>query len=99
MHVLSTVEAENTKCYKINPQASFPIYIHSLKDYDADEFLNTMNAKIANKSEFSEKELLMISLLCFMKSCRDIEFNILNSAVTITNIANLDKILVNLLKV
>ena len=31
VHVLSTVEAEKTKCYKINPDSSFPIYIHSLK--------------------------------------------------------------------
>lgn len=50
-----------------------------------------MNAKIANNDEFTEKELLLISLLCFMKSERDMELNILNSAVTITNIPNLDK--------
>ncbi|WP_296801644.1 hypothetical protein [uncultured Methanobrevibacter sp.] len=43
MHVLSTVEAEKTKCYKINPDSSFPIYIHSLKSYDGDEFLNMIN--------------------------------------------------------
>lgn len=91
VHVLSTVEAENTKCYKINPQSRFPIYIHTLKYYDADEFLNTMNAKIGNKEEFSEKELLLVSLICFMKSDKDIKLNILNSAVTITNIPNLDK--------
>ena len=91
VHVLSTVEGENTKFYKINPESSFPIYIHSLKDYDGDEFLNNMNAKIANEGEFTEKELLLISLLCFMKSDRDMELNILNSAVTITNIPNLDK--------
>ena len=91
MHVLSTVEGENTKFYKINPDSSFPIYIHSLKDYDGDEFLNNMNAKIANDGEFTEKELLLISLLCFMKSDRDMELNILNSAVTITNIPNLNE--------
>ena len=43
VHVLSTVEAEKTKCYKINPDSSFPIYIHSLKSYDGDEFLNMIN--------------------------------------------------------
>ena len=50
-----------------------------------------MNAKIANDGEFTEKELLLISLLCFMKSDRDMELNILNSAVTITNIPNLNE--------
>ena len=44
VHVLSTVEVEKTKYYKINKDSSFPIYIHSLKSYDGDEFLNMMNA-------------------------------------------------------
>lgn len=91
VHVLSTVEGEGIKCYRINPDSTFPIYVHSLKDYDGDEFLNRMNAKIGNNSEFTERELLLISLLCFMKSDNDMKLNILNSAVTITNIPNLDK--------
>ena len=86
IHVLSTVENEKTKCYRINPESRFPIYIHSLKKYDGDEFLNNMNFKIATKERFDERELLMISLLCFMKSKKDTQHCILNSAVTISNI-------------
>jgi len=91
VHVLSTVEAEKIKCYKINPDSSFPIYIHSLKSYDGDEFLNTMNAKIEKNQQLSQKELLLISLICFMKTENGIENSILNSAVTITNIPDLEK--------
>ncbi len=91
MHVLSTVEAEKTKCYKINPDSSFPIYIHSLKSYDGDEFLNMINTKISNNQQLSEKELLLISLICFMECGNGIEYSILNSAVAITNVPDLDK--------
>ena len=91
VHVLSTVEAEKTKCYKINPDSSFPIYIHSLKSYDGDEFLNMINTKISNNQQLSEKELLLISLICFMDNRSGIEYSILNSAVVITNVPDLDK--------
>ncbi len=91
VHVLSTVEAEKTKCYRINPDSSFPIYIHSLKSYDGDEFINTMKTKIANNQQLSEKELLLISLICFMKTENGVEDCILNSAIVITNIPDLDK--------
>lgn len=91
VHVLSTVEAEKTKCYKINTDSSFPIYIHSLKSYDGDEFLNMINTKISNNQQLSEKELLLISLICFMKCGNGIEYSILNSAVAITNVPDLDK--------
>ena len=89
VHVLSTIEAEKTKCYKVNSEARFPIYIHSLKKYDGNEFLNIINTKIESNKNFSEKELLMISLLCFMKTDEDIEQAILNSALIITNIKDL----------
>ena len=89
VHVLSTIEAEKTKCYKVNSESRFPIYIHSLKKYDGNEFLNIMNTKIESNKNFSEKELLMISLLCFMKTDEDIEQAILNSALIITNIKDL----------
>lgn len=88
-HVLSTIEAEKTKCYKVNSESRFPIYIHSLKKYDGNEFLNIINTKIESNKNFSEKELLMISLLCFMKTDEDIEQAILNSALIITNIKDL----------
>ncbi|MBQ2654261.1 MAG: hypothetical protein IJF83_11940 [Methanobrevibacter sp.] len=91
VHVLSTVEAEKTKYYKINPDSKFPIYIHSLKTYNGDEFLNTMKTKIANNQQLSEKELLLISLICFMETDNEIEDSILSSAVTITDIPDLDK--------
>ena len=89
VHVLSTVEAEKTKFYKVNQDSIFTIYIHSLKNYDGDEFLNNMNTKISNNQQLSEKELLLISLICFMKTENGIENSILNSAVTITNIPDL----------
>lgn len=91
VHVLSTVEKENKKCYKINLESRFPIYIHTLKNYDGDEFLNKMNAKIGNNEQLTDKELLMITLLCFMNSKKDEEHNILNSAVTLTNIKDLNE--------
>ncbi|WP_405291453.1 hypothetical protein [Methanobrevibacter sp.] len=86
VHVLSTIEKDNTKCYMVNQQSRFPIYIHSLEKYDADEFLNTINVKIENKKKLSKKELLLISLLCFMKSEKNSDQLILKSAITITNI-------------
>ena len=82
VHILSTVEAEKTKCYKINPDSSFPIYIHSLKSYDGD---------VSNNQQLSEKELLLISLICFMECGNGIEYSILNFAVAITNVPDLDK--------
>jgi hypothetical protein len=89
VHVLSTVEAEKTKFYKVNQDSIFTIYIHSLKNYDGDEFLNKMKTKISNNQQLSEKELLLISLICFMETENGIENSILNSAVTITNIPDL----------
>ena len=91
VHVLSTAELEKTKIYKVNPESRFPIYIHSLKNYNSDEFLNNINDKIESNESFSEKELLMISLLCFMEHENDIEQAILDSAITITNINNLNE--------
>ena len=91
VHVLSTVESEKTKCYKVNPDSRFPIYIHSLKSIDGDKFINNMAAKIEHREHFTEKELLMISLFCFMKTEKNIEITILNSAELITNIPGLKK--------
>ena len=48
-----------------------------------------MKTKISNNQQLSEKELLLISLICFMKTENGIENSILNSAVTITNIPDL----------
>ena len=89
VHVLSTAEPEKTKCYKINPDSRFPIYIHSLKSIDGDNFINKMYTKITHEEYFTEKELLMITLFCFMKSTRDIEEKILDSAELITLIPGL----------
>ncbi|WP_298501038.1 hypothetical protein [uncultured Methanobrevibacter sp.] len=90
VHVLSTVEEADTKCYCVNSQSRFPIYIHSLKNYDANQFLNRMNVKIENKEKFSKKELLLIGLLCFMKSELGTDQLIYDSAITITNIPGLN---------
>ena len=89
VHVLSTVELEKTKWYNINPDSRFPIYIHSLKSIDKDKLINKMTTKIKHDEHFTEKELLMISLFCFMKSEKDIETSILDSAELITNISGL----------
>lgn len=91
VHVLSTAESEKTKIYKVNPDSIFPIYIHSLKNYDGEKFLNRMKSKIESNEQLTKKELLMISLLCFMDSEKDIGHSIHDSAVTITNIKGLDK--------
>ena len=91
LHVLSTVEMEKIKCYRLNFQSRFPIYIHSLKKYDGDKFLNRMNSKIKSNKNISEKEMLMIGLLCFMGSENSIDETILNSATTITSIKTQDK--------
>lgn len=90
VHVLSTVESEKTKCYKVNPESRFPIYIHSLKNYESEKFLNNMKIKINDNQEPDKRELLLISLMCFMKTDKTIENNLLDSAETITNIPNLD---------
>ena len=91
VHVLSTAESEKIKWYKVNPDSRFPIYIHSLKGIDGDKFINKMINKIEHEEYFSAKELLMISLVCFMKTETDIEHTILNSAEIITNIPSLKK--------
>lgn len=90
LHVLSTMEVEKTKCYKINPESRFPIYVHSLKNYDSNKFLNIIKIKIKNKVVLSKKELFLLTLLCFMDSDESINQNILNSAETITDIPNLN---------
>ena len=91
VHVLSTAELEKTKYYKINPDSLYPIYIHSLKSIDGDNFISKMNTKITHEENFTEKELLMITLFCFMKSTRDINETILDSAELITLIPGLGK--------
>ena len=91
VHVLSTAELEKTKYYKINPDSLFPIYIHSLKSIDGDNFISKMYTKITYEENFTEKELLMITLFCFMKSTRDINETILDSAELITLIPGLGK--------
>ena len=49
-----------------------------------------MNSKIENKKKFSKKELLLISLRCFMKSEIKTDQLILDSAIMITNIPDLN---------
>ena len=91
VHVLSTVEGEIIKWYNVSKQAAFPIYIHSLKKINGEKFLNRMNEKIEHNESITEKELIMISLLCFMETLKDQEQTIWDSAVTITNIKGLGK--------
>ena len=90
VHVLSTIEGEKIKWYHVNPDSKFPIYIHSLKEHDSDEFLNNINTKIQHDKDMTIKELLMISLVCFMDGKENTESKILRSATTITNIPCLE---------
>ena len=90
VHVLSSVEINRVKWYHVNPDSKFPIYIHSLKSYDEKEFINTMKTKIEDDGNLNEKELLMLSLLCFMHSEKNIPDLIHESATIITNITNLN---------
>ena len=90
VHVLSSVETNRVKWYHVNPDSKFPIYIHSLKSYDEKEFINTMKTKIEDEGNLNEKELLMLSLLCFMHSEKNIPDLIHESATIITNITNLN---------
>ena len=91
MCVLSTVEKDGVKLYNVSSKARFHIYLYSLKNIDGDKVLNKMNVKIGNNQKLTSKDLLMISLLYFMKSRKSPEINILHSAVTITNISDLDE--------
>ena len=47
-----------------------------------------MNDKIQHDECFTEKELLMIGLLCFMRFDREVEYVMHDSALTISNIKN-----------
>lgn len=90
VHVLSTIEKQ-VKWYNVSSQARFLIYIHPLKNINGDKLINSMNTKIGNNQKLTTKDLLMISLLCFMESEKSLDINILNSAVTITNIPDLNE--------
>ena len=50
-----------------------------------------MNDKIANNIEITKRELLMISLMCFMSTRSDVEQVIHDSAIAITNIPGLER--------
>lgn len=90
VHVLSTVEKERIKIYRINEKAAFPIFIHSLKSHDGDEFLNNINDKIENNYKLSDEELTTLSLVPFMNSEFDIETVIMNAVNTICRVENSD---------
>jgi hypothetical protein len=64
---------QKTKCYNINPESRFPIYIHSLKGYDGNKFLNNIRFKIKSEDVISKKELLLLTLLCFMDSDKSMD--------------------------
>ena len=91
MCVLSTVEKDGVKLYNVSLKACFCIYLHFLKNIDGDKVLNKMNVKIGNNQKLTSKDLLMISLLYFMKSRKSVKINIIESAVTMTNIPDLDE--------
>ena len=90
VHVLSTVEKEKTKIYKISAEAVFPIYIHSLKSFDGDELLKSFNEKINQNEILTDDELMLLSLIPFMDNSENVEQSILKTTYLITNIDDLD---------
>jgi len=90
VHVLSTVEKEKTKFYKISDEAVFPIYIHSLKSFDGDEIINTISDKIAHNKFLNDDELMLLSLVPFMSNSTNVEQSILRTTYLISNIDDLD---------
>ena len=85
LHVLSTSEPEQEKTYKLNEYNDFIIPIHSLKLYDANEILNKINTKIETNKDLTRKDLMMLSLVPFMKN-DNVQQTIIDSAKTITKI-------------
>ena len=90
VHVLSTVEKEKTKFYKISYEAVFPIYIHSIKSFDGDEIINTISDKIAHNKFLNDDELMLLSLVQFMSNSTNVEQSILRTTYLISNIDDLD---------
>ena len=90
VHVLSTVEKEKTKIYKISAEAVFPIYIHSLKSFDGDKLLKSFNEKINRNEILTDDELMLLSLIPFMDNSENVEQSILKTTYLITNIDDLD---------
>ena len=90
VHVLSTVEKEKTKFYKISDEAVFPIYIHSLKSFDGDEIINRISDKIAHNKFLNDDELMLLSLVPFMSNSTNVEQSILRTTYLISNIDDLD---------
>lgn len=88
--MLSTVEKEKTKFYKISDEAVFPIYIHSLKSFDGDEIINTISDKIAHNKFLNDDELMLLSLVPFMSNSTNVEQSILRTTYLISNIDDLD---------
>ena len=98
VHVLSTVEKEKTKFYKISEEAVFPIYIHSLKSFEGDKIINTINDKISNNILLTDDDLMLLSLVPFMNNSEDVEQSILKTTFVITNIKDLDYDIVQFIK-
>ena len=90
VHVLSTVENEKTKYYNISDEAVFPIYIHSLKSLDDDEVMTMVNDKITHNQFLSDDDLMLLSLVPFMRNSTDVEQSILRATYIISNINKLD---------
>lgn len=81
---INTVKEKPNKIFKVISED------FNLKQ-ECGKFLNIIKDKITNNLKITKKELLMISLLCFMSTVGDVEHTIHDSAVTISNITGLDK--------
>ena len=79
MHVLSTVEKEKTKFYKISDEALFPMYVHSLKSFDGDEIINMISDKIAHNKLLDDDKLMLLSLVTFISNSTNVKQSILRT--------------------
>lgn len=84
------MEKEKTKYYNISDEAVFPIYIHSLKSFDGDEVIAMASNKITHNQFLSDDDLMLLSLVPFMRNSTDVEQSILRTTYLISNINEFD---------
>lgn len=98
VHILSTVEEEQSLVYKINDYSKFFMMMHSLKAFDGDKFLEEYLLKISADEELTIKELLYLALIPFMDSESSVENQILKTSVLLSKIRNVDEDLIRFVK-
>ena len=61
--VFTTAEDSKIIKFKVNKYNDFKYEVISIKDYDAEKIINTMNYKIENNIELTSKELILFALV------------------------------------